>query len=115
MGDLSLQVGDLYSVVVSDDEMANPRCSQIHGSGAPQPAHADDENCCVQQGLLSRNIHFGKHDLAAVAKEFLVLHVLVSVCDVLWVLAILFKRSAMWERACPRTCCSVLQNSRPAP
>ena len=64
----------IYFVVVVEDQMTNPSGSQVQGDGRAEPAEADDQGAGVEQHVLSRHVHLGEHDLAAVTKQLLVIH-----------------------------------------
>lgn len=74
MGDLALQIGQLNDIVIGDQQMADAGRGKIHGRGAAEPAHADNENGGVHELALSRHVHFGQQDLAAEAQQLLFIH-----------------------------------------
>ena len=68
MGDLALQIGQFDDVVIGDGEAAHAGRGEIHGGGAAETAHADDQHAGVHQLPLPGDIHLRQHNLAAEAQ-----------------------------------------------
>jgi hypothetical protein len=70
--DLTLQVSEVDLVRVGDGQPADAGGGEVERSGAAESARADDQRARCPQPLLSFDPDFGKKDVAAIAKELLV-------------------------------------------
>ena len=77
--DLSLKVRQIDGVVIGEDQMADAGGCEIQRNGRAEPAKPDDQHGCRKQPLLPLDVDLGQHDLAAVAKQLIVVHRLPSV------------------------------------
>ena len=75
MDDLALQVRHLDRVVVDQHQRSNARSSEVERRRRPQTTEADDECRRIEQRLLARHVELRQHDLPAVAKQLVVVHV----------------------------------------
>ena len=67
MDDLSLQVRLIDPVIITDNQVSNAGCCQIHGNRGAQSTHANNQNPRIQQLLLPGFSHLWELDLPAVS------------------------------------------------
>ena len=72
MHDLALQVGEVDVVGVAERDAADAGGREIERGGAAEAARADDERVRREQPLLSFDADLRQQDVAAVAKQLLV-------------------------------------------
>jgi len=74
VGDLPLKVRNFDAVVVGKQQMSHAGGRQVHGDGRTEPTEPYDQHPGCQQPLLAVDVDLRQQDLAAVAKELLVVH-----------------------------------------
>jgi len=72
---LALQVGQIDRVVINEGDGANARSGKVERGRGSQPPHTDDEHMTVANALLAFDANLVQQDVARVAKQLIVSHI----------------------------------------
>ena len=78
MGDLTLQIAQVYPVEINQDQFAYTGGCQIHCDRRSQSTQSDNQRPGREQPFLPGNVNGREHDLTAVAEKLLIIHELKS-------------------------------------
>jgi hypothetical protein len=74
MQDLALQIGEVNLIAVGEGNVAQAGGGEIEGGRRAQAAGTDNQRLGVDQALLSFDADLVEQDVAAIAKQLLVVH-----------------------------------------
>ena len=74
MGNLALQVGGIYAVMVYQSDASDARRAQVQGDWRAQAASANDQHMRCKKLFLPFNAYFVEQDVPGIAKQLFVVH-----------------------------------------